>query len=292
MPTLYERNSGPIPPTSGVGLKREHHASILATRPAIGWFELHAENYMGEGGPPLAALDAIRRVYPVSVHGVGLNLGGADPLDQAHLQRLRDLIDRCEPGLVSEHLAWTAHDGAYLNDLLPLPCDDDTLRHLVARVAETQDRLGCAILVENPARYAVVHPSAADPFAEIDFLAALATATGCGVLLDIANVVVSAANLGFAAADYLDRSATLPVGELHLAGHAPAMLGGQTLLIDDHGSAVPETVWTLYRRALRRFGPLPSLVEWDNHVPSLDVLTAEAAHADALIAEAAHDRAA
>ncbi len=287
-----ERRAAPIPPAGGVGLKREHHAAILATRPAIGWFELHAENYMGAGGPPLAALDAIRRDYPLSVHGVGLNLGGVDPLDRSHLDLLRRLVDRCDPGLVSEHLAWTAHDGTYLNDLLPLPCDDATLRHLIPRVAETQDRLNRAILIENPARYFSVHPSAADPFAEIGFLSALTTATGCGVLLDLANIVVSATNLGFAPEDYLARCVGLPIGEMHLAGHAPAGFNGDGLLIDDHGSAVPVSVWTLHRRALRLLGPLPTLVEWDNNVPDLAILAAEAAHADAIIAEAAHDRAA
>lgn len=291
-PIRGARHAAPIPPTGGVGLKREHHAAILATRPAIGWFELHAENYMGAGGPPLAALDAIRRDYPLSVHGVGLNLGGADALDQAHLDRLGRLVERCDPGLVSEHLAWTAHDNAYLNDLLPLPCDEATLRHFIPRVAETQDRLGRILLIENPARYFPVHPSAADPFAEIDFLAALTNATGCGLLLDLANIVVSSANLGFAPEDYLDRCACLPIGELHLSGHATVTLEGHGLLIDDHGSAVPAAVWDLHRRALRLLGPRPTLVEWDNNVPDCAILAAEAAHADAIIAEAAHDHAA
>ena len=276
----------PIPPRGGIGLKREHHAAVLATRPRVGWFEIQAENYMGAGGPPLRALEAIRRDYPLSIHGVGLNLGGTDPLDDDHIRRLQHLVDRFEPGLVSEHLAWTAHDGAYLFDLLPLPYDDGTLRHVADRVARVQDRLRRPLLIENPASYLPLDGAGGGAIAlgETEFLAELVAATGCGLLLDVNNVVVAAANLGFDPLAYLDRFPARHVGEIHLAGHGRTTIGGQAFLIDDHGSAVPTPVWTLFAAALDRIGRVPTLIEWDNDVPDLAVLAAEATTADECLA--------
>lgn len=278
-----------IPAAAGIGLKREHHRAILETRPGVGWFEIHAENYMGAGGPPHRALEAIRRDYPLSIHAVGLSLGSADPLDTDHLIRLRRLIDRYEPGLVSEHLTWSAIDGTYWGDLLPIPYNDEALVHLVERVARTQDILGRSILLENPSGYVRF---AATTTEEADFLVAIASRTGCRLLLDINNIAVGASNLGFCSFGYLQRIPPDLVGEIHLAGHRTDLRDGMMLRVDDHGSAVSEEVWTLYRWYLRRTRlGIPTLIEWDNNVPPLDRLTAEAARADSIQAtEISHVR--
>jgi uncharacterized protein (UPF0276 family) len=267
-----------IPTAAGIGLKREHHRAILETQPDVGWFEIHAENHMGAGGPPHRALEAIRRDYPLSIHAVGLSLGSADPLDTDHLVRLRRLIDRYEPGLVSEHLTWSAVDGAYWGDLLPIPYNDDTLTHLADRVARTQDWLGRPILLENPSGYLRF---AAATIEEADFLVELAGRTSCQLLLDINNIAVGASNLGFSPLGYLQRIPPDLVGEIHLAGHRIDMRENMALRIDDHGSPVTDEVWNLYRWYLRRAGrAIPTLIEWDNNVPDLERLVAEAARAD------------
>ena len=265
----------PQPLGAGIGLRAPHVAPLEAMRPAVGWLEVHAENYMG-GGPAVRALDRLRRDYPVSVHGVGLSLGTAEGVEEAHLERLACLVERLQPALVSEHLSWSVSGGAYLNHLLPLPYTDETLAIVSANVERVQGRLGRAILVENPSGYLCFHDSTR---AEAEFLAALAHRTGCGLLCDVNNIHVTCANLGGDPDAYL---AALPgdaVGEIHLAGHAVNDADGRTILIDDHGSPVAPAVWRLYERALHRFGARPTLVEWDTQLPPLDVLLAEAAQA-------------
>ena len=263
----------------GIGLRAPHVAEILATRPRVGFLEVHAENYMG-GGPALRALERIRADYPVALHGVGLSLGGADDLDLRHLERLRRLVDRLEPVLVSEHLSWSVVGGAYLNHLLPLPYTEESLAVVGAHVARAQEVLGRRILLENPASYLRFRHST---IAEPDFLDALARATGCGLLCDVNNVHVSAHNLGFDPAAYLDGLDPAAVGEIHLAGHSVNDADdGRTVLVDDHGAPVAPAVWRLYAHALRRLGDRPTLIEWDTNLPALDVLLDEARRADQL----------
>ncbi len=235
------------------------------------------------GGPAVRALDEIRGRYPLSLHGVGLSLGSAEGVDRRHLGRLRALVERLEPALVSEHLSWSVAGGAYLNHLLPLPYTEEALDVVCRNVDRVQGELGRAILVENPSTYLRFADS---PIPEPEFLTELARRTGCGLLCDVNNVFVSAHNLGWDAAAYLDALPAEKVAEIHLAGHAANDADGQVILIDDHGSRVPENVWALFRRALTRFGPLPTLVEWDTDIPSLDVLLGEAREADRLLASA------
>jgi uncharacterized protein (UPF0276 family) len=268
------------PAGCGIGLRSPHVAEILARRPAIAWLEVHAENYLG-GGPAVRALERLRVDYPVSVHGVGLSLGSADGLDPAHLERLAALVGRLEPALVSEHLSWSVTGGAYLNHLLPLPYTEETLGVLSRHVARAQERLGRRLLVENPSSYLRFRHS---PIPEPEFLNELARRTGCGILCDVNNVYVTCANLGGNAAAWLDAIEPSAVGEIHLAGHAVNDVDGgdadgRTILIDDHGSPVADAVWSLYERALGRFGAAPTLIEWDTDVPPLPVLLAEAAKA-------------
>lgn len=273
----------PAGPTgAGIGLRAPHVAGILATHPAVAFLEVHAENYMG-GGPALAALERLRRDYPFSLHGVGLSLGGSDPLDTRHLARLARLVERLDPAFVSEHLAWSAVDGAYFNHLLPLPYDDESLDTMCSRVARAQEGLGRRILVENPAGYLRFRHS---PIPEPAFLGELVHRTGCGVLLDVNNVYVSCRNFGEDPHAYLDALAADAVGEIHLAGHSTNDADSRTILIDDHGSRVAMPVWQLYGYALERCGPVPTLVEWDTNLPDVAVLLDEAAtaqrHLDAL----------
>ena len=273
----------PIPPRAGVGLKPEHYRDILDGAPDIGWFEIHAENYMGEGGPPHAYLTAVRERYPLSLHGVGLSIGGAGPLDKDHLGRLRVLADRYQPALFSEHLAWSSHDTVYLNDLLPLPYTEETLQLVCAHIDEVQETLQRPMLLENPSIYVAF---AETSMSEVEFLRAVVRRTGCGLLLDVNNVFVQATNHDFDAMDYLDRFPVEHMGEIHLGGHAEDEdQDGSALLIDDHGRAVADPVWTLYAHALARTGPKPTLIEWDNDVPAWPDLFAEAKRADAVIAE-------
>jgi len=285
-----EAADSPIPARAGVGLKPEHAAVAAEGEPGVAWFEVHAENYMGAGGPPHRFLERVRSRFALSVHGVGLSLGAAAPPDRTHMARLKAVVDRYRPGLVSEHLAWSSHRGAFLNDLLPLPYTAAALAAVAANVDAVQDALGRPILVENPSRYVRFATAGMD---EIDFLAALAARTGCGLLLDVNNVYVSAVNLGLDAAGYIDRFPMAHVGEIHLAGHAERRDGdGRTLCIDSHDRPIRDEVWALFRRALARSGPIPTLVEWDGAAPPWATLAAEAAHADRLIAEAARDAAA
>jgi uncharacterized protein (UPF0276 family) len=264
---------------SGIGLRSPHVAEVLVTRPAIGWLEVHAENYMG-GGPSVRALERIRREYPVSIHVVGLSLGAADGVDAGHLERLAGLVDRIQPMLVSEHLSWSTIGGAYLNHLLPLPYTDETLAVVYANVARAQDRLRRRLLVENPSSYARFEHS---PIAEAEFLNELARRSGCGLLCDVNNIYVSCRNLGDDPAAYLDCVDPAAVEEIHLAGHAVNDADGQPILIDDHGSRVTDAVWRLYARGLARFGPVATLVEWDTDIPPLAVLLEEAATAAGML---------
>lgn len=257
---------------AGIGLRSIHVAEVLATRPAVAWFEIHAENYM-TGGPVLRALERIRASYPISLHGVGLSLGSAGPLDGRHLARLRSLIARLEPALVSEHLAWSSVGGTYLNHLLPLPYTEATLAVVCRHVAETQDALGRAILVENPSSYLRFSASS---IPEAEFLAEVSRRTGCRLLCDVNNVHVTCTNLGLDPVAYLAALPAAAIEEFHLAGHAVNDADGRTILIDDHGSRVADPVWALYRRALARIGPRPSLIEWDTDIPALAVLLEEA----------------
>ncbi|MCP5366232.1 MAG: DUF692 domain-containing protein [Hyphomicrobiales bacterium] len=273
----------PLAPRAGIGLKAAHVREVVAARPDLGFFEVHTENYMGDGGPAHHSLEAVRRDYALSLHGVALSLGGADPLDGEHLRATRRLVDRYQPALVSEHLAWSGAGGVYANDLLPLPLTEEALDLVCAHVDRVQEALGRAILVENPSSYLrFTHSTLAEP----EFLAALAARTGCGLLLDVNNVHVSAANLGFDPVAYIDAFPAAAVGEIHLAGHHVNEFRGRQILIDDHGSAVGAPVWNLFRRALARTGPVPALVEWDTDVPPLAVLLDEAAKAETILAEA------
>lgn len=268
------------PASAGVGLRSRHIAEVTDARPSAAWFEVHAENYMG-GGPAVRALEQIRRDYPISIHGVGLSLGSADGLDRRHLERQRALLERIEPALVSEHLAWCVSGGTYLNELLPLPYTEETLAIVCAHVQRTQDTLKRRILIENPSTYLRFRHST---IPEAEFIADVARRTGCGLLCDINNIFVSAHNTGLDPEAYIDTLPADAIGEIHLAGHARNEADGEIVLIDDHGSRVDPKVWTLYARACARFGEVPALVEWDTAVPELSVLLAEAQIADRIAA--------
>jgi uncharacterized protein len=270
-------------PSVGVGFKPEHFEAIVDTRPELGFFEVHAENYMGGGGAPHRRLDAIRERYPLSLHGVGLSIGSPGKLDRAHLQRLAAVAKRFEPTLVSEHLAWSTHEGAFLNDLLPLPYTDETLARVSEHIDEVQNALGRTMLLENPSTYVVFTEST---WMETDFLREIARRTGCGLLLDVNNVFVSAVNHGFDPELYLADFPLASVGEIHLAGCADdSDDAGLPLLIDAHNSPVRDPVWSLYSTTIRRLGATPTLIEWDNDVPAWSTLLGEARRAERAIAD-------
>jgi uncharacterized protein (UPF0276 family) len=281
---VADRHAPGVPAASsvGVGFKPEHFEAILDTRPGLGFFEVHAENYMGGGGAPHRRLDAIRALYPLSLHGVGLSIGSPGPFDRAHLGRLAAVARRFEPTLVSEHLAWSTHEGAFLNDLLPLPYTNETLARVSEHIDETQNALGRTLLLENPSTYVVFEDST---WAETDFLREIARRTGCGLLLDVNNVFVSAVNHGFDPDRYLADFPLETVGEIHLAGYAEdADEAGLPLLVDAHNSPVRDAVWSLYAATIRRLGPTPTLIEWDNDVPAWSTLFGEARRAERAIA--------
>lgn len=272
---------------AGVGLKPQHVPDVLAERPGLGFFEIHAENYMGAGGGPHLHLAAIRELYPLSVHGVGLSLGGAADLDLDHLGRLAALARRYEPFLVSEHLAWSTHAGHYLNDLLPVPYTAAALERVAGHVDHVQTALGRTILLENPSTYLAFEESAID---EIDFIAEVARRTGCGLLLDVNNVYVSCTNHARDPAAYLARFPMALVGEIHLAGHSRRQdNNGVDLLVDSHDQPVAEPVWALYAAAIARLGPVPTLIERDADIPAWSELHAEAQRAEAVMAETGGD---
>ncbi|MEO7742900.1 MAG: DUF692 domain-containing protein [Usitatibacter sp.] len=266
---------------AGIGLRAPHYAALLARRPALGFLEVHAENFFATGGQPHAYLDRFRAHYEISVHGVGLSLGSVDPLDEAHLARLAELVGRIDPFLVSEHLCWSSFGGRHSNDLLPLPYTEEALDHVVARIGAVQDRLKRTLLVENISTY-VQHSRAA--MTEWEFLGEAARRSGCRVLLDVNNVWVNAVNHGFDPCRYIDAVDPAHVAQFHLAGFEATPAG----LIDTHGAPVSEEVWQLYEHTLARIGPRPTLVEWDTDLPALDVLLDEAEHARTLASAAAH----
>jgi uncharacterized protein (UPF0276 family) len=266
---------------AGVGLKPQHVDDIIAQRPQIGFFEIHAENYMGAGGPPHRHLTAIRERHPLSIHGVGLSLGGAAPLDVEHLERLAVVVLRYEPALISEHLAWSSHQGRFLADLLPPPYTPALLRQVIDHIDQVQSRLSRRILLENPSTYLAFEESTIE---ETEFLAEVARRTGCGLLLDVNNVYVASANLGRDPFAYLAAFPLSRVGEIHLAGHASRLdPNGAPLLIDAHDRAVAEPVWALYRWVIDRLGPIPTLVERDADIPPWTVLYAEAQRAQGVM---------
>jgi uncharacterized protein (UPF0276 family) len=283
---FVSHRADPIPARAGIGLRHQHYRAVVESRPPVGWLEVHSENYFG-GGRPLAFLEAARAHYPLSLHGVGLSLGTDGALDRTHLARIKVLIARLQPDLVSEHVSWSITGGVYLNDLLPLPYTEEALAVICGHVQETQEFLGRRILVENPSTYLQFAHST---IPEREFVAEISRRTGCGLLLDVNNVYVSACNHGFDAHEYIEAMPSEAVQEIHLAGHGVREIGDATLRIDDHGSAVCEAVWQLYAAALRRLGSVPTLIEWDSNVPELSILVAEAVTADRFLAQAAEAR--
>ena len=278
----------PIAGLAGVSFKHEHLTAILLEGRRDLFFEVHAENYMGAGGPPHHALTRIRRDHAVSLHGVCMSIGGPQPLDRRHLQRFCSLVERYEPALVSEHLAWSTHEAAFFNDLLPLPYTNATVDRVSDHIDEVQEALGRPILLENPSTYVAFRKST---MSESDFIRELARRTGCGLLLDVNNVFVSAANHHFSALDYLSEFPLERVGEIHLAGHAGQSDDeGELLLIDSHDGPVADAVWKLFELVVDRRGPVPTLVEWDSNIPEWPVLKAEAAAARKILDARATDR--
>lgn len=269
-----------LPAAAGLGFKPEHFADIRQLRPDLGFFEVHAENYMGDGGVPHRQLAALRADYGLSLHGVGLSIGGAGPLDGAHLARLRVLVDRYQPESFSEHLAWSSHGTEYLNDLLPLPYTPATLDLVCDHIDRVQEALGRQMLLENPSTYILFEQSS---LTETEFLRQVVRRTGCGLLLDVNNVFVSATNHRSDPRAYLADFPLQAVGEIHLGGHAEEALPSGPLLIDAHGSPVADPVWTLYAEVIAAIGAQPTLIEWDNDVPPFATLLAEAARADAIL---------
>ena len=270
-----------IPARAGVGLKAPHYRRILESRPDIGFFEVHAENYMGAGGPPHRYLTEIRARYPLSLHGVGLSIGADRPLDRDHLRRLAELVGRYEPGLFSEHLAWSSHGGLFFNDLLPVPYTRETLQRVCEHIEQVQEYLGRQLLLENPSTYVAFAEST---YWEVDFIAEVARRSGCGLLLDVNNVYVACMNQHWNPVHYIEQFPLAHVRQIHLAGHATdADDSGQPLLIDSHDRQVSQLVWDLYARAIERLGPIPTLIEWDQRLPEWTELHAEARRAEAVL---------
>lgn len=270
-----------IPARGGVGLKAEHYRTIVETLPDVGFFEVHAENYMGAGGPPHRYLSAIRERYPLSLHGVGLSIGADRPLDEDHLQRLKRLIERYRPGLFSEHLAWSSHDSSFLNDLLPVPYTAETLTRVIEHIDQVQNALRRQMLLENPSTYLAFAEST---YSEIDFIAEVVRRTGCGLLLDVNNVYVASTNQEWDPIAYIEAYPLAHVQEIHIAGYTrEADDKGRPLLIDTHNRPVEEIVWSLYAHAVTLIGPVPTLIEWDADVPDWPTLKREADRAEAIM---------
>lgn len=281
-----------IPPRVGVGLKPEFCDVILKTLPEIGFLEIHAENYMGAGGPPHRYLGEIRRHYPLSLHGVGLSVGGPGPLNREHLSRLARLARRYTPGLFSEHLAWSTHESSFFNDLLPVPYTAETLDRVCEHIEQVQDVLARQMLLENPSTYLSFAEST---YSELDFIAEVVRRTGCGLLLDINNVYVTSINHDLDPKSYIENFPLTHVREVHLAGHASEVdEEGRPVLIDTHDRPVDELVWALFAYAIERLGPTPTLIEWDANVPEWQHLEAEVKRAEAIMStlgEAEYSRA-
>jgi hypothetical protein len=272
----------PTPLKSGAGFKHEHFQDILQDQDGVGFFEVHAENLMGDGGAPHVALEKLREDYPIFLHGVGMSLGGETPLNREHLQRFRKVAARYEPMVVSEHLAWSSHDTTYYNDLLPVPYTKPVLDRVVSHIHQFQDELGRKMLLENPSTYVAFEQC---DMSETDFLHEIVKQTGCGLLLDVNNVYVSATNHSYSPEQYLKEFPLQHVREIHLAGHATEEdENGAPLLIDAHDREVADAVWTIYQNVIAKIGPVPTLIEWDNDVPAWSVLKDEAAKADLILA--------
>ncbi|MBK5935126.1 hypothetical protein C8N32_101103 [Rhodovulum imhoffii] len=281
---MFDQPFNSLPARAGVGFKPQHFNSLMETPGPVGWLEIHAENYMGDGGRPLAQLRALAERFPISVHGVGLSIGGDGPLDKDHLARLAHLVDWLRPAGFSEHLAWSTHDSHFLNDLLPLPYTHATLARVASHIDEVQETLGRTMLLENPSTYLRFAES---EMPETEFLAEISRRTGCGLLLDVNNVFVSATNQQIDPRTYIDTFPVDVVGEIHLGGHdADQDEHGAPVLIDSHGTPVADPVWALYTHALTRTGPCPTLIEWDTDIPDWPVLSAEAARAAARLQQA------
>ncbi|NRB19229.1 MAG: DUF692 domain-containing protein [Rhodobacteraceae bacterium] len=276
---MHNSNDPPsrLPIAAGVGYKPQHFTQIIDTPGRVGWLEIHAENYMGDGGRPLAQLRRLSEQFAISVHGVGLSIGGEAPLDPAHLARLKHLVNWLNPASFSEHLAWSTHDSHFYNDLLPLPYTDASLSRICNHIDQLQTVIGRQMLLENPSSYLAFDDST---WAEPAFMAEIARRTGCGLLLDVNNVFVSASNLDVSPQGYIDAFALAKVGEIHLGGHdTDRDDNGKPLLIDSHGREVADPVWALLDYTLQRSGPRPVLVEWDNDIPDWPLLAAEASRA-------------
>jgi uncharacterized protein (UPF0276 family) len=274
------RRPPPTPAHPGIGLRAQHYRTVLEQRPAVAWFEVHAENYFGDGGRPLHYLEQVRADYPLSLHGVGLSLGSTDPLNERHLDKLKGLISRYEPTFISEHLSWSSVANSYLNDLLPLPYTEDALKHVVTRIAQVQDYLGRQILIENISRYVDFTHST---IPEWDFVTEATTRSGCGILLDVNNIYVNAVNHGFDAYAYVRHIPGELVHEIHLAGFTRNRFEDGEIIIDSHNRRVADAVWALFRYATDRFGLRPTLIEWDTDLPALSVLIEEAQKANAIM---------
>ena len=263
-----------LPNAPGVGFKAEHFSALMDDSGAVSWLEVHAENYMGDGGRPIAQLRKLSEHFPLSIHGVGLSIGAERSLDVDHLARLKHLVDWAKPASFSEHLAWSTHDNHYLNDLLPVPYNNKTLERVTSHILQVQETLGCTMLLENPSNYLAF---AETDMEEVEFLSQIAQRTGCGLLLDVNNVFISATNQNTDPLSYIDAFPLAHVGEIHLAGHDQNQdESGAALLIDSHGREVAEPVWALYQHTIERGGPKPTLIEWDSNVPEWPILAAEA----------------
>ena len=287
--TAAKSNSAqPIPARAGIGLRGPHHAAFLDGSPAAAWLEAHSENYFAADGVALAALERIRAHYPLSLHGVGLSLGSTDELDAEHLGKLARLVDRIEPALVSEHLCWGSVGGQHLNDLLPLPYTEEAVTHLVSRIDQVQNTLRRELLIENVSGYVEFTSSS---LREWEFLTSVAERSGAKILLDVNNIYVNARNHGFEANEYIDAVPARLVAEIHLAGHSIQTYDEHDILVDTHDTQVTDDVWELYERALQKIGAVPTLIEWDSQLPSVDELLAEADKAQCKL-DHAHERAA
>jgi uncharacterized protein len=279
---MLDQSSAGLPPVPGVGYKPQHYQGIMSDPGPVGWLEVHAENYMGDGGRPLAQMRALAERFPFSVHGVGLSIGGEGPLDPEHLARLKHLVSWLKPASFSEHLAWSTHEGHYFNDLLPLPYTEQTLARVCEHIDQVQEVLGRRMLLENPSTYVAFAES---EMSETDFLSAIAARTGCGLLLDVNNVWVASTNQKRDPYAYIDSFPLDHVGEIHLAGHDEQSDDhGAALLIDTHDRPIIDQVWDLYAHTIRQAEPKPVLIEWDANIPAWEVLRGEAASAAKVLA--------
>jgi len=270
-------NRRSIPAQAGIGLRSPHHEAMLSQRPAIGWLEAHSENFFSPGGKHIDQLERLRERYPLSLHGVGLSLGSTDPIDRVHLDNLKRIVARFGPVLVSEHLSWSSVEGRFANDLLPMPYTEEAIRHISGRIGQVQNELGRQILVENVSSYLTFECS---EISESDFVAGVVAESRCGLLLDLNNIYVSGCNHQFDPYEYLEAMPAQAIGEIHLAGHTRVPFGAGEMLIDTHSTHVCDDVWALYAAATQPLGDIPTLIEWDSELPSLDVLAAEAQRAD------------